>query len=62
MKAIKSSMPSVGLIALSGQLDLVSIIGSQKFSDVHLCKPVNIDILCEGIIKLYNKKNSGKIV
>lgn len=56
MKAVKNNWPKVGVVALSGQLD--SIVSANKYADKHLCKPVNIDILCATILGVYNSKST----
>lgn len=56
MHAIKAAVPRIGLIAMSGQLDMRSLIGAQRYADRHLCKPVPVDQLCEAIERVYLEK------
>lgn len=56
MRAIKERTPRIGVIALSGQLDIASLKGVQKFADAHLCKPVDVDVLCTAVEGVYQRK------
>lgn len=56
MRAIRERTPRIGIIALSGQLDIASLKGVQKFADAHLCKPVDVDVLCAAAERVYKRK------
>ncbi len=49
MEAISKRSPHIGIIALSGQLDTRSLLGCDRYSDMHLCKPIDLEILCRKI-------------
>jgi DNA-binding NarL/FixJ family response regulator len=56
MRAVRERTPRIGIIALSGQLDIASLKGVQKFADAHLCKPVDVDVLCTAVEGVYKRK------
>ena len=56
MQAVRSVLPHVSIIALSGQLDAKSIVGANKYADVCLCKPVDTNIIFDAIIALRARK------
>jgi two-component system OmpR family response regulator len=53
MQAIHAHTPHIGRITLSGQLDGATLVGVGKHVHHHLCKPVDPDVLCEAIVRLY---------
>ena len=59
MEAIKKRSPQIGIIALSGQLDNKSLLGCDKYSDLHLCKPIDLEILCQKIDMVVKAKRQA---
>lgn len=52
MQAITEHSPRIVRIALSGQLDIKAMIGTSKYADCHICKPVKVEALCERLVEL----------
>ncbi len=57
LQAVTEHYPAIIRIALSGQLDMKTMLGTSKFADCHLCKPVNMDQLCSTIIAHYLRRH-----
>ena len=56
MRAVKERTPGVAVIALTGQLDILSLKGIQKYADAHLCKPVDVEALCTAILAVHQRR------
>lgn len=58
LQAVTEHYPAMIRIALTGQLDIKTVLGTSKYADCQLCKPVNIDQLSSTIVEQYMRRNS----
>lgn len=59
LQAVHEHTPGVVRIALSGQLDIRSMLGAGKHADCHICKPVNIEVLCTTIVERWRQRTAA---
>ena len=57
LKFISVEFPHIARLALSGMLDVNSLLGSDRYSDTHICKPVEFKYLHGKIIEAHKQKN-----
>jgi len=57
LKLIQDLFPWIARITLSGMLDPGSILGASRFAEVHLCKPLPAERLCDEIIRLCRERS-----
>lgn len=62
LQAVTEHYPAIIRIALTGQLDIKTVLGTSKYADCQLCKPVNIDQLSSSIVEHYRRRHgSGRV-
>ncbi|MBN8525864.1 MAG: response regulator [Planctomycetes bacterium] len=59
LQAVHEHSPHTVRIALSGQLDIKSMLGVGKHADCHVCKPVHAEVLCATIVEHWLRRQHG---
>ncbi len=54
LEIVRKNHPHIRRIILSGMIDTRSILGSNKYAEVSLCKPIKSMDLCNKVLELFN--------
>ena len=61
LRIAKQAYPRLLRIALSGQLDVYTLLDSDKISHLHICKPISSAKLSDKIVEAYWSRKPPKI-
>ena len=56
LRITRKVYPQILRVTLSGQLDVTTLLGSDKFSDMHICKPITSERLSQKIVEAYGAR------
>lgn len=62
LRIAKQLFPRLLRVALSGHIDVYTLLESEKISHLHLCKPVDAQKISNGIIAAYKVREIPKMV